>query len=226
MSIEIIKKLKNKLKGNQFGFFPTIKRLLQKGGKTFIRGLFFKLLSQATTGFPLFLGKGTLIHNTLFLKTGSGVYIGDYSYIDCLSKGGIILGNNVTIREFAWCQLTSNLANPGELIDIGDNTYIGPRVILGAAAPLIIGKNCQIGSGVNFIAENHEFSSEKDIFQQGVTRKGIKVQDDCWIGNNVVVIDGVTIGEGSVIGAGAIVTKDIPKYSVAVGNPAKVIKRR
>ncbi|MCX7595635.1 MAG: acyltransferase, partial [Fischerella sp.] len=62
--------------------------------------------------------------------------------------------------------------------------------------------------------------------EQGVTCKGIIIEDDCWLGHGVTVLDGVTIGKGSVIGAGAVVTKDIPPYSVAVGIPAKVVKSR
>lgn len=56
--------------------------------------------------------------------------------------------------------------------------------------------------------------------------KGIVIEDDCWLGTGVKILDGVTIGKGSVIGAGAVVTKNIPSYSVAVGVPAKVISKR
>lgn len=59
-----------------------------------------------------------------------------------------------------------------------------------------------------------------------MTRKGITVGNDCWIGNNVIILDGVNIGDGVVIGAGAVVTKDIPANSVAVGNPARILKER
>ncbi|MBA2748254.1 MAG: acyltransferase, partial [Tatlockia sp.] len=58
------------------------------------------------------------------------------------------------------------------------------------------------------------------------TRQGVVIEDNCWLGYGVKVLDGVTIGEGSVIGAGAVVTKDIPPYSVAVGVPAKVVRSR
>ena len=61
---------------------------------------------------------------------------------------------------------------------------------------------------------------------QGVSRQGIHIGPNCWVGAKVTVLDGVTIGEGSVVAAGAVVTKDIPPYSIAAGVPAKVIKRR
>ncbi len=74
---------------------------------------------------------------------------------------------------------------------------------------------------------NHNFAdTSQKIIDQGVTCKGIVIEDDCWLGFGVKVLDGVTIGKGSVIGAGAIVTKDIPPFSIAVGVPARVIKSR
>jgi len=64
------------------------------------------------------------------------------------------------------------------------------------------------------------------IINQGIISKGIKIEDDVWIGSNSTVLDGVTIGRGSVIGAGSVVTQDIPPFSVALGVPAKLIKER
>lgn len=77
------------------------------------------------------------------------------------------------------------------------------------------------------IGANHRFSDvTKLIKEQGVETKGIIIESDVWIGANCCVLDGVTIGRGSVIGAGSIVTKSIPPMSVAVGNPCRVIKQR
>ncbi|MNG32136.1 Virginiamycin A acetyltransferase [compost metagenome] len=76
-------------------------------------------------------------------------------------------------------------------------------------------------------AENHVFSDKtKPIKEQGIYRQGITIEDDCWIGSNVTILDGVTIGTGSVVAAGAVVTKDVPPYSVVGGVPAKIIKER
>lgn len=190
-----------------------------------IIGLYKKIFSKNIKGL-VFIGRNVkLLHkNNLFME--KNCYIGDYSFINCLSLGGIKLGRNVTIREFAWIQLSSGLKNPGEYIEIKDYTYIGPYVKIGAAAPIIIGEKCQIGAGVSFIGENHEFQANKDIFEQGVTREGINVGNGCWIGNNVIILDGVSIGEGSVIGAGSVVTKSIPPGSIAVGNPSRIIRKR
>ncbi len=200
-------------------------QLLQRGGLPLLRGLVRKpLLWHAHL--PLFLGRGVRIMAGSQLHTECGVFIGDYSYLNCYSRGGVRLGRNVTIREFAWLQLTSKLDSPGDLIEIGDYTYVGPRSILGAAAPLRIGRRCQIGANVSFIAESHVFASEDDIFSQGVSRNGITIGDDCWIGNNAVILDGVEIGSGTVVGAATVVTKSLPARAVAVGAPARVIRSR
>lgn len=109
---------------------------------------------------------------------------------------------------------------------IDDNTSINRNTVI--RGKFKIGKNCAIAPNCTIIGVNHNFSRiDIPIKQQGVSnRGGIIIEDDVWIGANCVVLDGVTIGMGSVIGGGSIVTKDIPPYSVAVGNPCKVIKSR
>jgi acetyltransferase-like isoleucine patch superfamily enzyme len=80
---------------------------------------------------------------------------------------------------------------------------------------------------VSIYAENHLFDDpELNIKEQGVKREFVKIEDDCWIAANTVILAGVTIGRGSVIAAGSVVTKDVPPYSIVGGVPAKVIKSR
>lgn len=83
------------------------------------------------------------------------------------------------------------------------------------------------GPKCSLFAENHVFSdTECSIKSQGVQQKGITVKDDCWIGSNVTILDGVTIGKGSVIGAGTLVTKDIPAGSVVIDKRYKYMRKR
>ncbi len=199
--------------------------MFQKGFFPLLRGFAVRPFLGAVKG-TFFLGRGVTLINKGHLRVGSGIYIGNYSYLDCLSVGGVTLGNRVTIREGCWLQLTSSYANPGSSITIGDDVYIGPRMILGAAAPIVIGSRCQFGANISLVAENHKFSGEGEIFQQGVVQKGITIGNDVWIGNSAIILDGVTIGDGVVIGAGSVVTKSVPSRSVVVGVPGRVIKTR
>ncbi|MBD2103244.1 acyltransferase [Leptolyngbya sp. FACHB-261] len=119
-------------------------------------------------------------------------------------------------------------AHPGldDYIEIGENTYIGPYTCI-SGRYIKIGRDCLIASHSSIYANNHNFSDrDRIIKEQGSNYRGIVIEDDCWLGSGVRVLDGVTIGRGSVIGAGAVVTKSIAPYSVAVGVPAKVISKR
>ena len=98
---------------------------------------------------------------------------------------------------------------------------------MGGSGKINIGKNVMFGPKCSLFAENHVFSDTKhSIKSQGVKQKGITIEDDCWIGSNVTILDGVTIGKGSVIGAGTLVTKDIPAGSVIMDKREKVVRER
>ncbi|QLE55514.1 DapH/DapD/GlmU-related protein [Nostoc sp. TCL26-01] len=112
-------------------------------------------------------------------------------------------------------------------IHIDIETFIGPDVCIAGPGDIKIGKRCMIAAHSGIYANNHNFTdTTRPMKDQGVTSKGIVIEDDCWLGHGVTVLDGVTIGQGSVIGAGAVVNKNIPAFSVAVGAPARVIRSR
>ena len=198
----------------------------QRGGMTRARGLVLALRLGACGG-RLFAGRHVRILFPRRLRAGRNVFIGDYSYISAFGREGIELGNDVSIREHAWIQITSRLDEPGTGLRIGDGTYIGPRVVLGAGGGIRIGSRVLFGAGVQLLAEDHVFHDpDEPIVAQGVRRRGIVVDDDAWIGNSVIVLDGVTVGKGAVVGAGSIVTRDVPPGAVAAGNPARVLRMR
>ena len=167
----------------------------------------------------------------------------DQNAIICLGDGAV-LGSNVCINGNGYSNkiclgkrvsldkgvyIKGENVNPSRhtQIDIGERTYIGPYACISGSGYVEIGKDCLISSHSVIYANNHNFGDPmRKIREQGTTRKGIVVEDDCWLGSGVKVLDGITIGQGSVIGAGAVVTKDIPSYSVAVGVPAKVVSNR
>lgn len=111
-------------------------------------------------------------------------------------------------------------------LTIGENTFIGNETMLtGGKSSIIIGSNCDISSRVSIFTGTHQV----DMINQRSAGEGISkdiiIGDGVWIGFGVIVLPGVNIGKKAVIGAGSIVTKDIPAYSIAVGNPCKVIKQ-
>ncbi len=198
----------------------------QKGFWPFFRGLLFRPRLRRCGG-RFFLGRQARILFPSQLSVGRNVVVGDYVFMNCYGLRGVTLGSNVRLREFGWVQVTSHLSNPGDGLDIGDDTYIGPHCVLGSGAGISIGNDVMFGAYVQLLAENHAFSDpDVAVSFQGVTRQGIKIGDGCWLGNGVIVLDGVHIEEHSVIGAGSVVTRDVPARSVAVGNPARIIKTR
>ena len=123
--------------------------------------------------------------------------------------------------------------NYGDNISIGENTFINCDCIFSDDNRITIGKNVMIAPRVQLYAAVHPIapserilnlpkSEQADHLPYRVSSKPIVIEDDCWLGGGVIVLAGVTIGKGSVIGAGSIVTKDIPPYAVAVGNPCQV----
>ncbi|MBD2242520.1 acyltransferase [Nostoc sp. FACHB-888] len=185
-----------------------------------------------------------LLYRTIFAQIGSSVYIQDG--VEFLSTDSIEIGNGVYIFKGVRMDGKGNENNRIHLkngvviernvvigalnntcIDIGQDTFIGPNVCISGPGDIKIGKHCLIAAHTGIYANNHNFTDPTEpIKYQGITCEGIVIEDDCWLGHGVKVLDGVTIGRGSVIGAGAVVTKDIPPFSVAVGIPARVIKSR
>lgn len=113
-----------------------------------------------------------------------------------------------------------------EKVSIGDNSGIGVNCEL--YGDVQIGKNVMMAPEVSMYSINHSIS-RVDIpmmFQGYDESRPIIIEDDVWIGRRVIILPGVKIGKGSVIGAGAVVTKDVPEYAIVGGNPSKVIKYR
>ncbi|MEX0333127.1 DapH/DapD/GlmU-related protein [Vibrio tubiashii] len=114
-------------------------------------------------------------------------------------------------------------------ISLGANVVIRPATMLFADdyAGIEIEDNVMIGAGAHFYVNNHKFDERKiPIIEQGYyPSEPIRVKEGAWIGANSIILPGVVIGKNSVIGAGSVVTKSIPDYCIAVGTPARIIKK-
>lgn len=175
----------------------------------------------------VFLGENVKLRNRVLIDLGKGVTLGDGVLIDGLSRQGVRLGDNVNIGPYTIIEATGVISCIGEGCSIGRNSGMGAFSYVGAAGGVHIGEDVIMGQRVSFHSENHLFGrSDVPIRIQGISRKGITVEDDCWIGANVVFLDGAHVGRGCVIGAGAVVRGVIPSYSIAVGVPAKVVRSR
>lgn len=154
------------------------------------------------------IGNGVKIDRGVCIRNNgrnSRIYLGNYAKLDL----GVIIK-------------THSSGN----VEVGDYTYIGPYSCL-SGNNIKIGQDCRLASHLGIYANNHTFADlGHKIRGQGNSYQGIVIENDCWLGSGVKVIDGVIIGQSSVIGAGAVVTKDIPPYSVAVGVPARVVDNR
>lgn len=144
------------------------------------------------------------------LSIGEGTSIGAFSIIDLLSDpnapaascSSLTIGRRVAINEF------NNIRVSGGSISIGDGTLISQRV--------------------SIIGTNHSLGRDAAIRDQSwdLSRRTTVIEEDVWLAAHVIVLPGVHIGRGTVVGAGSVVTRDLPKYSIAVGVPARVIGKR
>ena len=179
--------------------------------------------------FPLFIGKHTSITHKYKIYCGKNVKFEEYSEIHGLCSHGLYFGNNVTIGRNTVIRPSSyyGVGNIGYGIDIGENSSVGPYGYIGCSGKVQIGNDVMIGPKVSIFAENHNFADKsRTIKSQGVNNKGIKIENDCWIGSNVIILDGVTIGHGSIIGAGTLIAKDVPANSIVYDKRNKEYRHR
>ncbi len=127
------------------------------------------------------------------------------------------VGENVWIEPDFRCEFGKN-------ITIGDNVYINFGCIILDCSEVTIGSNTLLGPNIGLYAANHSTDATERI-NGGCYGKPIHIGNNVWLGGDVKVLQGVTIGDNTIIGAGSIVTKDIPDNVIAVGNPCKVIRK-
>ncbi len=196
-----------------------------RGGQA-VRGLVRRWQFGQVKGL-LFCGHSVRVEFGFMIRAGAGLILEDDVKINALSAHGISLGNNVTIGRGAILVCTGVVANKGEGIRIGSNSAVGALSFLGGQGGICIGNNVIMGPSVRIFSENHNFEDPAvPIRKQGESRRGVVIEDDCWIGAGATILDGIIIGTGSVVAAASVVTRSVPPFSVVAGVPARVIKSR
>ncbi len=175
------------------------------------------------------LGKNCILHPEVYfdgfrknIHLADEVRIGRHATLDCdHPSASIHIGRRTVI-----CQDAKLLTYKGD-IRIGDFCSVNPFCVLYGIGGLFIGNYVRIAAHTIIVPANHLYDDpEVPITHQGLSRKGVHIEDDVWLGAGVRILDGCTIGRGTVVAAGAVVTEDVEPYSVIAGVPAKLIKKR
>jgi len=200
-----------------FGWLPTI---VGVG----LRAVAYRLIMQLDSAVAI--EAGVRLAYASHIKLGKNVYLDQGVYLHAL-PGGISIGDNTFLMHHTMLHVFNFRKLPQAKIAIGRNCFLGEFNVIRGQGGVTIGNDVYTGPMVQLVAVNHVYNSlDCPIREQGITAKGIVIEDDVWLGANVTVVDGVTVGRGSIIGAGSVVTRDIPPYSIAVGTPARPVKNR
>ncbi len=160
----------------------------------------YALSDFRSVGRNVIIEEGVLVFNPKNIALGDNVYIGHYTILKGYHKN---------------------------VMSIGNNTWIGQMCFLHSAGGIQIGKSVGIGPGVKILTSVHgEGPLSGPLIDNQLEFGEVVIEDGCDIGIGAIILPGVHVGRGSLVGAGSVVTKDIPPYSVAVGVPARVIRRR
>lgn len=147
--------------------------------------------------------------------------ISSRSEVRIVGGGSISIGKNCEIHPF------SMILTDGGDIRIGNNCSVNPFTIIYGTGGTFIGDGVRIAAHTVIVPANHvPGSDDRPLYQSGITKQGIRIDDNVWIGSGVRILDGVQIGRNAIVGAGSVVTRSLPENITAVGVPARVIKIR
>lgn len=174
------------------------------GGR--LRGLFYRYSFKGVTKLGR-IGKIGLLWGTEYISIGDGTVLGDYIYLTAWNKG---------YRE--------------PELRIGSRCEFGIMNHISCCNRIIIGNNVLTGKWVTITDNSHGLTTVDDMQippaeRQIVSKDAVEIGDNVWIGDKATILPGVKIGEGSIIGANSVVTRDVPSYSVVCGNPAIIVKQ-
>jgi acetyltransferase-like isoleucine patch superfamily enzyme len=161
-----------------------------------------------TVAYPVrFAGIDVCVHPT--------AWVARRAILRCTGGGRIEIGKHCEIHDYAVLDAS------GGLIQMGEFCSLNPFSIIYGHGGTIIGNYVRIAAHTVIVSANHEFRSKAHLHESGVIARGIAIGDDVWLGAGTRILDGVTIGSRSVVGAGAVVTRPVPSGCVAIGVPAR-----
>jgi len=137
-------------------------------------------------------------------------------FLLCARSSGLSYGAGLRINGF--CRFSGT-------VQLGKNVHINGCRVYGQGG-VTVGSNCHFAKGLVILTQNHNYRGRKLPYDESIIPKPVVIHDNVWIGLNVMVLPGVTIGEGAIIQAGSVVSMSIAPLSIAGGNPAKLIKSR
>lgn len=170
------------------------------------------------------------IENGVRIRFADGIRLGRNVYLDQgvylhACPDGIHIGDNSFVMHGSVLHVYNFRNLPHAFIRIGANSLIGELNVLRGQGGITIGDRVYTAPMVQMLAVNHVFDDPaRPMVEQGITADGIVIEDDVWIGAGAIITDGVRICKGAVVAAGAVVTQDVPAYTVVGGVPARVLR--
>ena len=158
------------------------------------------------------------------IHLGPGVYLDENVYIHACPSG-VTIGANTFVMHGAVLHVYNFRGMPQSEIHIGRDSLIGEYTVIRGQGGVTIGDRVYTSPMTQLIAVNHVVDDPtRPFIEQGITAQGIVVEDDVWLGANAVITDGVRVGQGAVVAAGAVVTKDVPAHTIVAGVPAQPVR--
>lgn len=143
-----------------------------------------------------------------------------------LNPRGLTMSPGVWIRRDAKLECAVSDGDRLGTISIGERTYVGERTSIVSYQRISIGDSTMIGHNCSIMDTNHGTDRGEAMGNQQGRTEPVSIGEDCWLGTGVIVLPGVTIGKGTIVGAGAVVTRSLPENVVAAGVPARVVRPR
>ncbi len=224
-SREVLNRVYSKLRGSGLTLDPSLSYCDLYG---FVRRMGLARLRGLSRGYrSVYLGRGVEFRSRRRVSIGRGVSLGDRVLIDALSRNGVTIGDSVTIDGGAVLRASGSVRRLGQGITLDERAAVGYANFIHGGGGVHIGRDCLLGPYVQIFSENHVFAdASTPVIEQGEVAGAVVIGPDCWIGSGSIVLAGVTIGQGAVVAAGSVVTRDIAPGVVVAGVPAREISVR